>query len=141
MAVKTIGTRARLKSCGTEFIGGGPSTRPRRERNGKCIAALAVTKGWNLCHKARRPRGHSRHSGTRPQGQPLGWFLKEVLYPRLLAGIWLLDAGASRFWIERPLTVDIADGHGCASNNARGLRYHARLETPHEIVEMDLAKI
>ena len=83
-------------------------------------------------------RGRCPHCGAKPRGRLLGWLLKEVLCPRLPAGAKLLEAGASRFSVERLLTPETLNGCRCAVIDLRRLGHHRRLQSPARFVQMDL---
>lgn len=86
-------------------------------------------------------RGRCPHCGAKPRGRLLGWLLKDVVCPRLPSTARLLEAGASKFAVERLLRPEILNGHRCTVIDLRRLRHHNQLTTPHTFVQMDLTRM
>ena len=86
-------------------------------------------------------RGRCPHCGAKPRGRLLGWLLKKVLCPRLPAGARLLEAGASKFSVERLLTPETLNGCRCTVIDLRRLSHHRRLQSPARFVQMDLTRM
>lgn len=83
-------------------------------------------------------RGRCPHCGAKPRNRAAYWYLTQVVRPALGAGDEVLEIGSSRIG-ARYLCTEAAVGDArCTLIDERELDFHARIESPHRFLRMDV---